>query len=372
MFGFYLTDTPDGIPTCLILSTSGSKDAVKSLCAHHISNSLHPIQDINLPLPDYNTTLDVYHDILLGFRKSKCEELAQTPAVFILIYLNLSLHTFSQNVTALFKVFTRWNIRAPGQIIEDISTLKAASSRALKSAEDFARDNGTADSSETTAVLAELRRLETSINGLSERVVNHTNALAVTASLDESRKAIQMTDSVKLLTQLAFIFIPLTFSASIFGMNFEELGSGTLHITSFVSTAFAITGTTMVAFWVSRALSGKRRALVLFAISFSVYSPRRAFLLMVFLVFGTIDTSWGDLIGFSGADVLLKCINADFDKAENFKVTDITTSLRWQAWLLPFEEFVANPEWKEQYVWQSSHMVPKPSIHKPRGDSINP
>lgn len=60
---------------------------------------------------------------------------------------------------------------------------------------------------------------------------------AAMASLDESRlsiehskRSIEQNDRVKKLTQLAFIFIPLSFSTSAFGMNLEVLGTGKANV----------------------------------------------------------------------------------------------------------------------------------------------
>jgi Mg2+ and Co2+ transporter CorA len=47
------------------------------------------------------------------------------------------------------------------------------------------------------------------------------------ASLEESRMGIQQNQSVKVLTQVAFVFIPLSIITSVFGMNVDVLtGSG--------------------------------------------------------------------------------------------------------------------------------------------------
>lgn len=66
---------------------------------------------------------------------------------------------------------------------------------------------------------------------------------AAMASLDESRlsidhakRSIQQNDRVKKLTQLAFIFIPLSFSTSAFGMNLGVLGTGTASVWMVVVT----------------------------------------------------------------------------------------------------------------------------------------
>ena len=50
------------------------------------------------------------------------------------------------------------------------------------------------------------------------------------AVVAESRKAIDQAERLKRLTLLATFFIPLSFTTSLFGMNFEELGQGHLHV----------------------------------------------------------------------------------------------------------------------------------------------
>ncbi len=57
----------------------------------------------------------------------------------------------------------------------------------------------------------------------------------------ESRKAIEQTDRVKKLTLLATFFIPLSFTASLFGMNFQVFGQGRLGIWLFPTVAVPIT-----------------------------------------------------------------------------------------------------------------------------------
>lgn len=52
------------------------------------------------------------------------------------------------------------------------------------------------------------------------------NYRASMASLQESRAQLQQNSRVKILTQLAFIFIPLSFISSVFGMNIDVLDTG--------------------------------------------------------------------------------------------------------------------------------------------------
>jgi CorA-like Mg2+ transporter protein len=56
----------------------------------------------------------------------------------------------------------------------------------------------------------------------------------------ESRKSIEQAESVKRLTQLAFVFLPLNLATSLFGMNMTEFGTGSLHIWVFVAVASSL------------------------------------------------------------------------------------------------------------------------------------
>ncbi|ODH38383.1 hypothetical protein ACO22_02382 [Paracoccidioides brasiliensis] len=60
--------------------------------------------------------------------------------------------------------------------------------------------------------------------------VPHINMSAAIASLEESKRSVQQNESLKRLTKLAFIFVPLTFVTSVFGMNLNLLGTGKAHV----------------------------------------------------------------------------------------------------------------------------------------------
>ncbi|KAH0539016.1 hypothetical protein FGG08_004410 [Glutinoglossum americanum] len=53
---------------------------------------------------------------------------------------------------------------------------------------------------------------------------------ANSAAMEETKRGIAQADSVRRLALVAFVFIPLNFATSFFGMNFEQLGTGTLNI----------------------------------------------------------------------------------------------------------------------------------------------
>ncbi|KAL4935383.1 hypothetical protein BDV06DRAFT_207141 [Aspergillus oleicola] len=50
------------------------------------------------------------------------------------------------------------------------------------------------------------------------------------ANIEQARRGVEQTDSVRRLSIVAFLFIPLSFTTSFFGMNLRELGTGSLSI----------------------------------------------------------------------------------------------------------------------------------------------
>ena len=56
-------------------------------------------------------------------------------------------------------------------------------------------------------------------------------------SIEHAEKGLQQNARVKRLTQLAFVFIPLTFTTSMFGMNLHILGSGSVNAWTVVAAS---------------------------------------------------------------------------------------------------------------------------------------
>jgi Mg2+ and Co2+ transporter CorA len=65
---------------------------------------------------------------------------------------------------------------------------------------------------------------------LATQCLGGTNIIMNAAMLKEARKSITQTEIITRLTYLAFFFVPLSFTASLFGMNFKQLGTGILDI----------------------------------------------------------------------------------------------------------------------------------------------
>ena len=53
---------------------------------------------------------------------------------------------------------------------------------------------------------------------------------ANTSAIEETQRGLTQGESVRRLTLVAFVFIPLNFATSFFGMNFHQLGTGSLNL----------------------------------------------------------------------------------------------------------------------------------------------
>ncbi|KAJ5890022.1 hypothetical protein N7504_010832 [Penicillium tannophilum] len=65
---------------------------------------------------------------------------------------------------------------------------------------------------------------------LSEQCSRGMQVVMNNAMIKESRDAIKQAEGLAKLTRLAFIFVPLSFTTSFFGMNFIQFGTGSLSI----------------------------------------------------------------------------------------------------------------------------------------------
>ena len=79
---------------------------------------------------------------------------------------------------------------------------------------------GTKRSVKSLPIRADLDNLIKEMNSLTTRAKSTFQDIMATMSIVESQKAIAQAETISKLTNLAFFFIPLTLTASIFGMNF--------------------------------------------------------------------------------------------------------------------------------------------------------
>lgn len=223
----------------------------------------------------------------------------------------------------------------------------------------YAQRVGLTDSIEVTKAMAMFDRSLLILSKHKDHFEKHMQSQIGQYSLAESRKSIEMTDSVKVLTQLAFIFIPLTFSATIFGINVREFGTGDLPISAFIVTAIVVTASSMLLWWFGgKLLSKQAQRFVLFSLRLSLLSPRAAWIFLVFVVFGKHrPTNGKGLDGLSGLAWLELWVKEEFmfPSHREFSPRRFTKSEAWVKWLTPLAEFVNADGWKTNYAWIRWH-----------------
>ncbi|KAL9601480.1 MAG: hypothetical protein Q9179_002849 [Wetmoreana sp. 5 TL-2023] len=106
------------------------------------------------------------------------------------------------------------------QKIEDWCSLAKENATNLSQ---YLRNHPTTSTPAMSTVLQDLESVRSTIEGYQGQAQILLNRSVSQLSLEESRKSIQQSSDTKRLTQLAYIFLPLSLSTSAFGMNTVEL-----------------------------------------------------------------------------------------------------------------------------------------------------
>ena len=102
-------------------------------------------------------------------------------------------------------------------------------------------DNDELDTMPSPLVADLLREGKSEIANLRHRATSSYQSLMANMSIFESKRGIAEAEGVTKLTELAFFFIPLTFSASIFSMQVKELNAADISVSAFIILAVIIT-----------------------------------------------------------------------------------------------------------------------------------
>lgn len=284
------------------------------------------------------------------------DEIVKSPPEALFIYHSIILHYFAQNVTfqRFFLVRSGEYPQSPEVCYLETNQFETSIALAHLETKRYAQTVGMLHSPEVIKAMAVFDRSLMILSKHKDHFEKHMQSQIATFSLAESRKSIEMTDSVKLLTQLAFIFIPLTFSATIFGINVREFGTGELPISAFVITAIVVMITSMLIWWFGgKLLSKQSQRFILFSLRLLLLSPRRAFAFLVFVVFGKHrPTNGKGLDGLSGLAWLELWVTEDFMFPSHrvFSPKRFTKSEAWVEWLTPLAEFLNTDGWKTNYA----------------------
>lgn len=95
----------------------------------------------------------------------------------------------------------------------------------------------------------DFRHILARLTTLHERATQGINTLMSSISITESQQAIEQARRVGKLTFLAFLFVPLGFTTSFFGMNVSELAGGKLGLQWWTVLSIFVTGTSLCVFF---------------------------------------------------------------------------------------------------------------------------
>lgn len=154
----------------------------------------------------------------------------------------------TESTRALCKLINQSNQRSNGVRAESPMPRSAVppsiSMRRQTSETDTTRNMGSINSEnafEAKNLFEDYEQLHIRCIELSRRCTQGINLAMNKAAIEESRKAIEQSERLKKLTLLATFFIPLTFSASLFGMNIDLLGQNGVRFWWFFVLCIPIT-----------------------------------------------------------------------------------------------------------------------------------
>ena len=176
---------------------------------------------------------------------------------------------------------------------------------------------------------------------------DHMSTYVGIINLKESKKSIQQADSVRRVTLLAFVFVPLTFVTSIFGMNLQSFGTGNIKLWLFLTVAGITSFTVLIMLLISSHFLNwyhNHFKTVRVLLALSKYLPKEALWFSIFCMYHSRKTQ-GQLLGGLGLYYRLLSNRSDWLSPYAFRAAG-DTGLRLKIDLSPF--------WlrKAEVVWQ--------------------
>ncbi|KAK6336677.1 hypothetical protein TWF718_009470 [Orbilia javanica] len=96
------------------------------------------------------------------------------------------------------------------------------------------------------AALKDVNRVREEVSDLRETLKEASGLILAKESIVEARRSAAQAESVTQLTRMAFVFIPLTFATSVYGMNIEEWQDHVPKLKWFFVTAISCTTLTII------------------------------------------------------------------------------------------------------------------------------
>ena len=222
------------------------------------------------------------------------------------------------------------------------------------------KKHGITGSRKMQEIIDDYTALSRDANETKSHIRDLTNRHVSFWALRESKRSIEEAASVKRLSQLAYIFLPLTFTSSLFSMNIHELQDN--PISAFIITAIIMTLLSLILWWIlgvrvkiANGLSGFSRCAKTLGL-FALNSPIRAFLLTIFAIFHVVNVTEQVLRELGLFTILLYGHNSYQPLVVNrFSLLYVKRSFLgafWRAKILEIADYTATPGWPKRFFWQ--------------------
>ena len=268
----------------------------------------------------------------------------------------------SKRALNLFKQTNDFDEESLEKITYDIELQDSILRANITNLKDYLKVHPTARTPAILTALRDLGSLQSEVEGHQKHAYIFMNRLVSTLALKESRKSIEQSMSTKLLTQLAYIFLPLSLSTSAFGMNTIELQNTQLW--AFFATAGVSLLMSLILWlvfsWISKPDNTKnligigKAAIILLKFSWVAPSPGITLILfalchstvttrVVLLQTGVWERMWnGRTPEFIGLCPLPSLLSGETGWARF-----------WCRKISEVESFTAMPRWYEKRFWQT-------------------
>ena len=193
--------------------------------------------------------VQIFEEMLQLSDSNFLESANDEPLEYLCPLIRLAIEGVSTTVSDLRLLFRHWPLNT-NETITVVAESHAQTIRHVESLRHLTQTLATHCSlvaSRHSGVLLDVQKYSDCVSddaqGLCELVQGRIQIQTGLASIRESQRSIEEALSVKRLTQLAFIFIPLTYSTSLFGMNIEEMTGNGPKLWIFVLISVCISGT---------------------------------------------------------------------------------------------------------------------------------
>ncbi|KAK4168992.1 hypothetical protein QBC43DRAFT_296327 [Cladorrhinum sp. PSN259] len=211
-------------------------------------------------LPEVSTPLDMYVESLVN---TPTDTVTTSPVELIFPYLKLVVLRIAAETEQLQNQIFGDKLGRQRLATDDAAIRQDFNIRSRLLGSDFSISRGltiirqfmgvhnTESSKAGKEIIEELERLSTFNHRLQNELERYSQMRVALSSLAESRKSIELSNDLGKLTKLAFVFVPLTFTTSIFGMNMTELGSGSLSYRIVLGTGLIIMSVTLLCLYLN-------------------------------------------------------------------------------------------------------------------------